>query len=216
MNTTVMDTRLPEATMKVLRNTYLLLSMTLLTSFATAMTAMQTNAEPMGWIGIIAIFGLLFAIMWLKDSVLALPLVFAFTGTFGWMTGPLVNMYLEMANGPDIVATALGGTAGIFLALSAYVLTTKKNFSFMGGFLFAGLLVIIGFMILNIFLAIPAMSLMISAAVIMIMSGYILYDTSKIIHGDEDNYVMATVGLYLNILNIFIHLLNILGIWGDD
>ncbi len=163
------------ATNKVIKNTYTLLSMTLLFS----------------------------ALMATVSVFLELP-------------GPVLNAYLSTPNGPELVAMAMGGTGVIFLGLSGYALTTRKDFSFMGGFLFAGMLVVLVAILANIFLQMPALSLAISAVVIMIMSGFILHDTSRMIHGGETNYLMATIGLYLNIYNIFIHLLSLLGIMGDD
>jgi modulator of FtsH protease len=128
----------------------------------------------------------------------------------------MLSTYLSLANGKEIVGTALGGTGIIFLGLSGYVLTTRKDFSFMGGFLMAGLMVAALAMLANLFLEIPALSLAISGAIILVMSGLILFETSRIIHGGETNYIMATYGLYLSIFQIFIHLLAILGIMGDD
>jgi modulator of FtsH protease len=125
-------------------------------------------------------------------------------------------MYLALPNGPQVIATAMGGTGVIFLALSGYALTAKRDFSFMGGFLFAGLMVVLIAALANIFLAMPALSLAVSAGIILLMSGFILFDTSRIIHGGETNYIMATFGLYLSIFNIFINLLSILGIMGSD
>ena len=134
----------------------------------------------------------------------------------GFGLGPLLNAYLSLANGAELIATSLGGTGIIFLALSAYVLTTKKDFSFMGGFLMVGIVLAIVASLANIFLAIPALSLAVSAAIIMIMSGFILFDTSRIVNGGETNYIMATVSLYLSLYNIFVSLLQILGVFGSD
>jgi modulator of FtsH protease len=128
----------------------------------------------------------------------------------------MLNHYLAMAGGPALVMQALGGTAVVFFGLSAYALTSRKDFSYMGGFLMVGLLVAVVAMIANIFLAIPALSLTISAAVVMIMSGLILFDTSRIINGGETNYIRATVSLYLSIYNLFIHLLSLLSIFNSD
>jgi modulator of FtsH protease len=125
--------------------------------------------------------------------------------------GPMLSAYLmAYANGSAIIAQALGGTGLIFLSLSGYALTTGRNFNFLGGFLATGMMVMLVAMIANIFLQIPAMSLAISAAVIMLMSGFILFDTSRIINGGERNYIMATISLYLSIFNLFIHLLNLI------
>ena len=143
--------------------------------------------------------------------------IFVFTGFLGAILGPMLNFYLAMPNGPELVMQALGGTAVVFFGLSAYALTTRKDFSYMGGFLMVGLLVAIIAMVANIWLAIPALSLTISAAVVLIMSGLILFDTSRIINGGETNYIRATVSLYLNIYNLFIHLLHLLtALSGND
>ena len=142
--------------------------------------------------------------------------VFGFAGAMGASLGPLLSMYAGLANGPALIMQALAGTALIFFSLSAYVLTTRKDFSFMGGFLMIGLIVVLVAALANIFLAIPALSLTISAVVILIMSGLILFDTSRIINGGETNYIRATVSLYLNVFNIFVHLLSLLGIMGGD
>lgn len=204
---------------KVLRNTYMLLSLTLLFSALTAAVSMMVVTSPMVSLGtsIAAI-----ALIWLvlprtANSGAGVAVVFAITGLLGFGLGPVLNTYLALSNGPQLIATAMGGTGIIFLGLSGYVLTTRKDFSFMGGFLMVGFFVVLLAAVANIFMAIPALSLAISAIVIMIMSGFILYDTSRIIHGGETNYVLATVGLYLNIYNIFVHLLHLLGVFsGDD
>jgi modulator of FtsH protease len=143
--------------------------------------------------------------------------VFAITGLMGFGLGPMLGMYLSLANGPQIVGTAMAGTGVIFLGLSGYALTTKRDFSFMGGFLVAGLLVVFMAILANLFIQMPALQLAISAAVILLMSGFILYDTSRMINGGETNYILATISLYLNIYNIFVHLLHLLGaLSGDD
>ncbi len=206
------------ATNKVLRNTYMLLAMTLLFSAAMAVVSMVLNLPSS--ISMVAFFGAL-ALVWfvlprVYDSAAGIYVVFAFTGLLGLAIGPTVQHYLNYPNGSQIVATAMGGTGTIFLGLSAYVLTTRKDFSFMGGFLFVGLLVAIVAMIANIFLQLPILSIALSAAIIMIMSGFILYDTSRILNGGETNYVRATVSLFLNIYNIFQNLLFLIGMGGDD
>ena len=201
---------------KVLRNTYLLLSMTLAWSALMSYVAIATQAPQMGILGIILIFGSLFGVMFTKSTFMGLPMTFLFTGLMGYFTGPLVAFHLEMPNGPELVMTALGATATIFLALSGYVLTTRKDFNAIGAFLFIGLIVCIGAMILTMFVSIPGLQMAISVMVILIMCWYILFDTSRIIHGGEQNYIMATISLYLDILNIFIHLLSLLGYLGDD
>jgi modulator of FtsH protease len=205
-------------TNKVIRNTYTLLSMTLLFSAAMAGVGMIL---PVGGgvhlITSIAAIGLLwFVLPRTVNSAAGLGVVFAITGLLGFGLGPTLTYYLSLANGPQIVGTAFAGTGVIFLGLSGYALTSRKDFSFMGGFLFVGLLVALGAMLANIFLEIPALSLAISAVVIMVMSGFILYDTSRMVHGGETNYLFMTVSLYLSILNIFVHLLHLLGALSND
>ena len=204
-------------TNKVLKNTYMLLGMTLAFSAVTAGISMALNLPAfMGLVFSLIGFGLLFVVNKMADSAKGLPAIFAFTGVMGAGLGPLLNAYLAMPGGPQLVMQSLAGTAFIFFGLSAYALQSKRDFSFMTGFLFAGLIVAIVAMIANIFLGIPALSLTISAAVVMIMSGLILVDTSRIINGGETNYIRATVGLYLNIYNLFVHLLHLLGAFGGD
>ena len=206
------------ATNKVLRNTYMLLSLTLLFSALTAGFAMATNAPPLHWlITLGGYFGLLFVVTRLRNSVWGLAAVFALTGFLGYTLGPILNFYLSLPNGSQVVMTALAGTGAIFLALSGYALTSRKDFSFMGSFLMIGILVAflagLGAALFNI----PMLSLAVSAMVILLMSGMILWQTSEIIHGGETNYIMATVTLYITIFNLFVNLLQILGIFsGDD
>ena len=163
----------------------------------------------------IGAFITLFVVNKKADSASGIYWIFAFTGLMGGSLGYTLNFYLGVA-GPGLIMEALGGTALIFFALSAYALTTKKDFSFMGGFLSIGILVVLVAAIANIFFAVPAVHLAISSAIVFLMSGFILYDTSRIIHGGETNYIRATVGLYLNIYNIFVSLLHILGVFGGD
>jgi len=163
-----------------------------------------------------AIVLLMFVLPRFEESAAGIGLVFLATGMLGFGLGPMLTYYLNFGGGPSIIATALAGTGVIFLSLSAYVLTTKKDFSFMGGFLMVGLIVLFGGIILNLFLQIPAMSLAISAGLILLMSGFILFDTSRIINGGETNYIRATVSLFINIFNIFTSLLHILGVMGDE
>ena len=204
-------------TNKVLKNTYMLLGMTLAFSAVTAGISMALNLPAfMGLVFSLIGFALLFVVNRMADSAKGLPAIFAFTGVMGAGLGPLLNAYLAMPGGPQLVMQSLAGTAFIFFGLSAYALQSKRDFSFMTGFLVAGLIVAIVAMIANIFLSIPALSLTISAAVVMIMSGLILVDTSRIINGGETNYIRATVGLYLNIYNLFVHLLHLLGAFGGD
>ena len=205
------------ATNKVLRNTYTLLSMTLLFSAATAGIAMVMNLPPFNPIlTLVGYFGLLFATTKFRDSGLGLLFVFMLTGFMGLTLGPILNFYLATANGSQLVMTALGGTGVIFLALSGYALTSRKDFSFMGGFLMVGILVAflggIGAMIFSI----PMLSLAVSGMFVLLMSGLILYQTSEIIHGGETNYIMATVTLYISIYNLFLSLLHLLTAFGGD
>lgn len=215
MNTAGVDSVL--STNKVLKNTYMLLSMTLLFSAFTAGISMAMGLPHGAALVLMLVgFGLLFVVHKMADTSKGLLAIFAFTGVMGASIGPMLNHYMSMPGGPSLVMQALGGTAVVFFGLSAYALTTRKDFSFMGGFLMVGLLVAVVAMIANIFLAIPALSLTISAAVVMIMSGLILFDTSRIINGGETNYIRATVGLYLSIYNLFIHMLHLLTAFGGD
>ena len=205
------------ATNKVLKNTYALLAMTLLFSAAAAGLSMMMNVPHFGLLTLVGYFALLFLTAKFRDSGLGILFVFMLTGFMGLTLGPILNMYLATANGGQLVMTALGGTGAIFLALSGYVLTTRKDFSFMGGFLMVGILVAflagIGAMIFSM----PILSLAVSGMFILLMSGMILYQTSEIIHGGETNYIMATVSLYISIYNLFLSLLQILGAFsGDD
>ena len=215
VNTAAVDSLV--STNMVLKNTYMLLGMTLLFSAVTAGISMAIGL-PQGAALILMLvgFGLLFVVNKMADTSKGLLAIFAFTGVMGASIGPMLNHYLSMPGGPALVMQALAGTAIVFFGLSAYALTTRKDFSFMGGFLMVGLIVAVVAMIANIFLAIPALSLTISAAVVMIMSGLILFDTSRIIHGGETNYIRATVGLYLNIYNLFVHMLSLLTAFGGD
>lgn len=215
-------TRSPEAalaTNRLIRNTYTLLSMTLLFSALTATVSVFMQMGPMTYLISIGIAMLLafFVLPRTANSAAGLGVVFAITGLFGFALGPLLNMYLALANGPQIIGMAMGGTGIIFLTLSGYALTTRKNFSFMGGFLMTGMIVVLIAALANIFLEIPALSLALSSVIILLMSGFILYDTSRMVHEPHGNYLMMTVGLYLNIFNIFVNLLHLLGaLSGDD
>lgn len=200
------------ATNKVLRNTYLLLSMTFLFSALMAYLSAISGAKPMNpLLMIVGVYGLMFLTQALRNSALGLISVFAFTGFLGYTLGPVLNFYIaNFSNGPQLIATALGGTGVIFFALSGYALTTKKDFSFMSGFLFVAVMVALLGMIASIFFQIPALYLGISALFILISSGLILVQTSEVIHGGETNYISATVGLFVSIYNLFVSLLNIL------
>ncbi len=207
------------STNKMLRNTYTLLSLTLLFSAATAFLAMTLNMSPMGpLITMGGYFALLFLTSKFSNSALGLVFVFALTGFMGLTLGPIISMYLHaFSNGHQLVMTALGGTGIIFLGLSGYALTTRKDFSFLGGFLMVGVLVAFLAGLGAMFFAIPALSLAVSAMFILLMSGMILYQTSAMIHGGETNYILATVTLYVSIYNLFLSLLQILAAFsGDD
>ena len=202
---------------RVLRNTYMLLSMTLAFSAIVAGVSIALKLPHPGLIiTLVGYFGLLFLTMKLRNSAWALASVFALTGFMGYTLGPIIGHYLNMPNGTQTVMTAMGGTAVIFLGLSMYALTTRKDFSFMGGFLTVGILVAFVASLAGIFLQIPALSLAISAAMVLLMSGFILFETSNIIHGGETNYVMATVSLFVSIFNLFSSLLHLLGITSND
>jgi modulator of FtsH protease len=206
------------ATNKLIRNTYTLLSMTLV--FSALMGGLSVFMRVGYGVGLGCSIGAL-ALLWLvlprtANSAAGIGVVFLFTGLLGFGLGPTIGYYLNTPGGPQIVMTALGGTGVIFLGLSGYALTTRRDFSFMGGFLFVGLLVILGAALANIFFAIPALSLALSAGIVMLFSGFILYDTGRMVNGGETNYIHATVSLYISILNIFTSLLHLLGAFGDD
>jgi len=204
-------------TNRVVRNTYLLLSMTLLFAAVTAATSLALKLPHPGLIvTLVGFFGLLFAVHKLKDSAWGILAVFALTGFMGYTLGPVISRYLGLPNGGEIVIQAMGATAAIFVGLSAYALTTKKDFSFMGGFLMVGILLAFLAGLAAIFFEIPALSLTVSAAFVLLMSGLILYETSNIIHGGETNYVLATVTLFISIFNLFTSLLQLLGFMGGD
>ena len=202
----------------VIRNTYLLLSMTLLFSALTAGISLVLNLPHPGMLLTLAgYFGLLFATARFRNSSLGLVFVFALTGFMGYTLGPILNSYLSLANGGQMVMTALGGTGMIFLALSGYALVSRKDFSFLGGFLMVGILVGFVAALASVFFQLPALSLAVSTMFVMLMSGLILYQTSSIIHGGETNYIMATASLFLSIINLFQALLHLLGAFsGDD
>jgi modulator of FtsH protease len=203
---------------KVLKNTYMLLAMTLLFSAAVAGMSMTFNwPHPGIVITLVGYFALLFLTSKFRDSGLGILFVFALTGFMGLTLGPIVSMYLKaVPNGHQLVMTALGGTGAIFLGLSAYAVTSRRNFSFIGGFLFAGILVAFLAGLGAAIFQIPALSLAVSAMFVLLMSALILFETSNIVHGGETNYIMATVSLYVSIYNLFTSLLHLLGVFGSD
>ncbi len=205
------------STNKVIRNTYMLLSMTLLFSALTAGISMALNLPHPGLILTLAgYFGLLFLTAKFRDSATGLMFVFALTGFMGYTLGPILSAYLAMPNGGQVVMTAMGMTGVIFLGLSGYALTSRKDFSFMGSFLMVGIIVAFLAGLGAIFFELPALSLAVSAMFILLMSGLILYETSNIINGGETNYIMATVTLFVSIFNLFTSLLHLLGFMNGD
>ena len=197
---------------RVLRNTYMLLSLTLAFSSLTAgVSAALGLPHPGILITLLGYFGLLFLVTKNRDRGLGIVFVFALTGFMGYTLGPIISKYLSMPNGAQTVMLALGGTAAIFMALSAYALTTKRDLSFMGGFLTVGILVAFLAGLAAIFFSIPALSLTVSAVFVLLMSGLILYETNNIVRGGETNYVMATLTLFVSIFNLFTSLLHLLG-----
>ena len=205
-------------TNKVLKNTYLLLAATLGFSALTAMLSIALALPSWTYLASVVVAMVLgiFVLPRTANSASGIGVIFGITGLLGLGLGSLLSMYLALPNGPQTVAVAFGGTALIFLGLSGYALTTKRDFSFLGGFIFAGMMVVLVAIVANLFFSMPALSLAISAAVILLMSAFILFDTSRIARGEEDNYIMATYSIYLSIFNIFISLLQLLGIMGDE
>lgn len=194
----------------VLRNTYMLLSLTMLLTAFTAYIGIGMTFSLGMSIGLL-VGGLvaLLGTMLMRNSPWGLVGIALFTGLEGLSLGPVLKHYLAMANGGMVVATAAGMTAVIFGTLSLYVLVTRKDFSFMGGFLFIGLIALLVASLVGIFFPIPGMHLALSVVGVLLFSGYVLFDTSRIVHGGETNYIMATISLYLDILNLFLNLLNI-------
>jgi modulator of FtsH protease len=215
--TTSATTVIAAASHRVLRNTYLLLSLCLAFSAVAAGASYALRLPHPGIIiTLVGYFGLLFLINKYRDSGAGVALVFALTGFMGYTLGPILGQYLNMPNGAQTVMMALGGTAAIFLGLSAYALTTKRDLSFMGGFLFVGVLVAFLAGLAAIFLKIPALSLTVSAVFVLLMSGMILYETNSIVRGGETNYVMATLSLFVSIFNLFTSLLHLLGFTSNE
>ncbi len=201
------------ATNKLIRNTYILLSMTLLFTAIMSGVAMAINMPPLHWLLVLGgYFGLLFLTTYLRNSVWGLVSVFALTGFMGLTLGPILNAYLTIfSNGAQLVSMAFGTTAVMFLGLSGYALTTRKDFSFMGSFLMVGILVAFVAGIVGIVFSLPALSLAVSAIFVLLMAGLILYQTSEMVHGGETNYIMATITLYVSIYNMFTSLLHLFG-----
>jgi modulator of FtsH protease len=204
-------------TNKVLRNTYMLLAMTLTFSAVCSWITAAIGIGPGAAMGMsLAALVMIFFLNKAAESSMGILFVFAFTGLLGGSLGYTLSYYAGIQGGSELIMQAFGATALVFFGLSGYVLTTKKDFSFMGGFLIVGLIVAVVASLANIFFQVPALSLAISAAIVFIMSGFILYDTSRIINGGETNYIRATVSMYLNIYNLFTSILHLLGAFGGD
>ncbi|MCZ6576125.1 MAG: Bax inhibitor-1/YccA family protein [Acidiferrobacterales bacterium] len=201
------------ATNSLIRNTYILLSLTLLFSAFTAALSMAFNLPYPGLvITLVGYFGLLFVTVKLKNSAWGLLSIFALTGFMGLTLGPIISFYLtQFSNGSELVMMAMGGTAVIFLGLSGYALTTRKDFSFIGGFLMVGILVAFLAGLGAVIFSLPALMLAVSSMFILLMAGLILYQTSAMVHGGETNYIMATITLFVSIFNLFTSLLHLLG-----
>lgn len=202
---------------KVLRNTFMLLALTLGFSALTAGAAMMLGLPHPGIIvTLIGYFGLLFLVHKLANRPAGIAAVFALTGFMGYTLGPILSAYLKLPNGPEIIFQAFAGTAVIFLALAAYASTTKRDLSFLGGFLFVGILVAFLAGLAAIFFEIPALSLTVSAAFVLLMAGFILFEVNQIVRGGETNYILATVALFVSIYNLFTSLLHLLGVLNSD
>jgi len=202
---------------RVLRNTYALLAMTLLFSAAVASASVAYQWRAPGMIlTLVGYFGLLFAIHKLQNSAWALPAVFALTGFMGYTLGPLLTHSLALPGGAQTVSLALAATGATFIGLSAYVLLTRRDFSFIGGFLFCGMVIAVLAGIAAMLLDIPALGLAVSGMVALLSAGLILFETSRIVNGGETNYVLATVGLYVSVFNLFTSLLSLLGLGGSN
>lgn len=202
---------------KVLRNTYLMLSLTMIPTLIGAMIGVSSNfsflaESPIAGslIMLAVMIGLMFAVNMTRNSIWGVVLLFAFTFVAGWWLGPMLQYALHFNNGSQIIGMAAGGTGVIFFTLAGIATVTRKDFGFMRNFLMVGLVLVILAAVANLFLALPALSLAISAAAVLVFSGFILFDVSRIVNGGETNYVMATLGIYLSLYNLFISLLQLL------
>ncbi len=201
----------------VLRNTYGLLALTLAFSGLVAFASQQMRLPYLGPIvTLLGFYGLFFLTVKLRNSAWGLVSTFVLTGFMGYTLGPILNMYLGMANGASVISSAFFMTALVFFGLSAYVLTTRKDMSFLSGFISAGFFVLLGAVLVSLFFQISGLQLAISAGFVLFSSAMILFQTSAIIHGGERNYIMATISLYVSIYNLFISLLQLFGIMGSD
>jgi modulator of FtsH protease len=202
---------------KVLRNTYMMLALTMIPTVIGAVIGMSTNFAFMAQHPIVfslmmfgVMMGLMFGVTATRNSVWGIALLLAFTFVAGFFLGPILQVALHLKNGAQLVGMAAGGTGIIFFSLATLATVTKKDFSFMGKFLFIGVILLIVASLANLFFQVPALALTISAIAVLIFSAYILFDISQIVQGGQTNYVMATMSLYLDIYNIFINLLNLL------
>jgi len=206
----------PSDSQKVLRNTYMLLALTMVPTVAGAWIGMQTASVIMGapiisfFVMLAGVIGLQFGIARFRNSVIGIGLLLLMTGLLGWFLGPLLNYALALKNGMQLVGYAAAGTGAVFLGMGMLAVTTKRDFSFMGKFLFVGMIVLLVAMVANMFLQIPALALTISSLVIVVFSLFLLHDLSRIVTGGETNYVMATTGVYMSLFNIFANLLQLL------
>jgi len=207
---------------KVLRNTYLLLALTMVPTVIGAMVGMATGGIIMqhpiisSLVMIGAVIGMQFAIAANRNSGLGVVLLLAMTFVLGWWLGPLLNVAMTLRNGPQLVGIAAIGTGGILLAMSLIATTTRRDFSFMGKFLFVGMIVLLLAMVANMFLQLPALALTLSALVIVVFSLFLLHDVSRIVNGGETNYIMAATGVYMSLFNIFANLLQLLMAFAGD
>jgi FtsH-binding integral membrane protein len=202
---------------KVLRNTYMMLALTMIPTVIGANIGASMNLSFMAESPIMsallmfgAMFGMLFAVSALRNSVWGIAALLGFTFVAGVFLGPILQVALQLSNGAELIGMAAGGTGLIFFSLATLATVTKKDFSFMGKFLFIGLIMLIVASLANLFFQVPALTLTISAVAVLIFSAYILFDVSRIVHGGETNYVMATLGIYMSIYNLFINLLQLL------
>lgn len=202
------------ATNKVIRNTFMLLALTVLFSAFTALISTQMQIVLPFWAVLIGYFGLLMLTSATANSAMGLFSVFLFTGFMGFTLGPMLNYYIQgFSNGSELIAASLGATGAIFFALAGYAMTTRKDFSYMAGFLFVGMVVAIVASLVGIFLNVPALDLVVSAAIVLLMAGYILFETSQLVNGGQTNYILATVSLYVSLFNMFVNLLRILSVF---
>jgi modulator of FtsH protease len=208
---------------RVLRNTYLLLAITMIPTVIGAMVGVNTSfswlraypiAGPIGMF--LVMMGLLFGVTKLRNSVWGVGLLLAFTFVAGWFLGPILQTALGLKNGAQLIGLAAGGTGVIFATMAGIATVTKRDFSFMGKFLIVGLVLLIVASLANLFFQIPALALTISAVAVLLFSLFILYDVSRIVTGGETNYIMATMGIYLNVYNLFVHLLNLLMVFAGN